>query len=241
MKDHAEIMGESLEAVAGCLAQSITNQSRTYLPNELKSLLGNYLIDEKLVSYHEPHTFTKKYSNIPEKVLSQNWGLIKTLARDFEMDDDAVSQVFDEIWTETDKSLSVTIAKHNTIFYNLFSINDIDSAMLFVEHLRYSQQRTANEIVILNTRADRPLRTRDFIGYLSKQNWISQSWITGSGRYLARRSLGKSLLNNKIRLFKRNQELLEMLPTASIGPSRLFGLANYRGVEPLVEALRKLS
>ena len=128
--------------------------------------MGDYLYDEKFVSYHDSHAFFRKYSNIPEKVISQNWGLIKTISREFKMDDEVVSRIFDEIWTEIDKSLSITLTKHNAIFYNLFSINDIESALLFVEHLRSSLKNTNNEIIILNIRADRPLRTRDFIDYL---------------------------------------------------------------------------
>ncbi len=86
------------------------------------------------------------------------------------------------------------------VFIDGFSVNDAQSAELFLGSCRASGSVTGNLFLILNTRADRPLRTRQFTQWVATRRDLSGVIVTGShsgycGRALVHAGVDPSILH----------------------------------------------
>ncbi len=87
-----------------------------------------------------------------------------------------------------------TINGYKFNFINGFAVNDISSADLLLNNLK--QHLYTNRIVILNTRADRPHRSKLFVNWLTKLNGISSIILTGDHISYSYRELYKNGVDN---------------------------------------------
>ncbi|UCF65801.1 MAG: hypothetical protein JSW33_08215 [bacterium] len=239
-KDHMEIMGTDDSAIFNCVARSFTPGSRKYLPQELKDNVTENILRKPKFIYYSEESFPRRYPLIPQTIIEANWGLIKNLGKDLELDLSTLTEVFEKEWEELNRHIKFDLPAHNLEFFNLFSMNDLETTVQFIEHVKnYSSRR--REIVLINTRADRPLRGLTFADYFKTLPWISEFWLAGKGKYLLKRQLNRDRPEITANLFSDATALVNRINRGFHKPTRIYGLANHQGMDILLDNLRELS
>lgn len=186
-RDHAEVMGLTIEDVAGCLALSLPHHGTLICQNQNDvSLLFNNINTNPinvLIANKETNNLLIANQETND-VLNQNINKIVELV----LQDLGVAKAHNCVDTMTlPRPLSVNYLDHNFVFLDLFSVNDIDSFTLLLENKR--EDLPGPLIVIFNTRADRPLRTLSFIEYFKKSQFLTCIVLVGSHVPWAKRQL----------------------------------------------------
>ncbi|MBE0666896.1 MAG: hypothetical protein IH593_04405, partial [Bacteroidales bacterium] len=118
-------------------------------------------------------------------------------------------------------------------FLNAFAVNDIDSTESFISHWKRVIDHKGKITIVLNTREDRPLRTRIFSDWIAKdQQFYERIILTGNHKERAKYSLIKSGVEKvKIMTWKREllndfkMNLINILPDRSL----VVGVGNIGG------------
>lgn len=118
-------------------------------------------------------------------------------------------------------------------FVDAFSANDVQSSAIAQEAVlsRYDCPRPF--VALLNNRADRPLRMRSFVSYLSGQDGYEYIVLVGESRWSARRLLRREGRRQRVLVLGTRDPaklLDEICRAISQSEFTLFGLGNFRGV-----------
>jgi poly-gamma-glutamate synthase PgsB/CapB len=183
--DHREAMGKDLESQAAAICSAIpancrviTGESKFIKKIEEKASEGNSTVvtagelDERL------------RRQLPYGVFPENVALAMTVCREAGIDaEKAETGIMN--WIAGTKSPLITIhdGGKQISFLNAFSVNDIDSTESFIAHWKELSGHTGKISVILNTRADRPVRTDLFSEWIVKnRDSVEQVIVTGNHR-----------------------------------------------------------
>jgi poly-gamma-glutamate synthase PgsB/CapB len=239
--DHAEAMGNRFEDMISTILQCTYEHAHILTTEQVaKNLPPNHNFSKKFAAVR-PEPFPEKFDSIPHQIVDQNWSLIKSLALQLNTDSQIAYRCFREAYLSMNKKLHFTIPDLNLSFWDLFSVNDHESAARFIQHSRQHQSSEAQEIILLNTRGDRPLRTRYFLSLIVQEFPTAIIWLTGSGRRLAMNLFLRKNMNHKSITLMRPKQLLNTLKSGFGAPSIIYGVGNYYGMQEVVEKILEIS
>jgi hypothetical protein len=143
-----------------------------------------------------------------------------------------VQEEFLNTWKTKNNTIRFFNKKLNFEFWNLFSVNDYESAQQFIKFILDKHSPRHNYEIILNTRMDRPLRTKYFVSLISQYFKNTPIIVSGSGKLLAYKLLKQS--NCKNTKILNNNRLQGLLSNTYPSFTTIIGLANYKGLENFI-------
>jgi hypothetical protein len=165
--------------------------------------------------------------------------LISKVCEVLELDKDMASIEFNNIWQQKNKNIKIENNSDRFEFWNLFSVNDYDSAKRYIELLLDNQTSTHTIEIVLNTRTDRPLRTKYFVSLLFEYFKNNKIYITGSGKSLAFRLLNKSGCQ-KIQTIN-SSDLLSKFNNGFEQFTSFIGFGNYKGMNKFITSIKSIN
>lgn len=129
--------------------------------------------------------------------------------------------------------IRVPVGGRTIHFIDAFSANDVHSSIVAQNALLSRHDCPRPFVALLNNRADRPLRIRSFVSYLSSRDVYEYIALVGESRWLARRFLRRAGRREKVLTLgsrepaKLLDEICGAIPQSEF---TLFGLGNYRGI-----------
>ncbi len=233
--DHHEEMGKDIESQAEAICNAI--------PANCKVITGekHFLkkIEEKASAKHStviPVTELgeRLKEKLPYGVFPENVALALAVCNEAGADMTRSEEGIMNWISNSTSPLSTIQADGKTIrFLNAFSVNDIDSTNSFIGHWKGVSGHTGKVSVILNTRADRPIRTDLFAEWIAGNTGsIDMIILSGNHRKRAKHKLLKSgIEKEKIRCWsKRERGNLKNILTGSVEEgSFVAGVGNIGG------------
>jgi poly-gamma-glutamate synthase PgsB/CapB len=233
--DHREAMGKDLESQAEAICRAIpahcrvvTGENKFISKIEEKAAAGDSTViragelDERL------------RERLPYGIFPENVALALTVCREAGIDPELAEKGIMN-WISGTKSPLKTIHDGGKIirFLNAFAVNDIDSTESFIGHWKDVSGHTGRISVILNTRADRPVRTDLFAEWIAgKRDSLDLVIVTGNHRKRAQYKLSAAgFEKGKVICWKRREmhNPLKSLVSAVADGSFVTGIGNIGG------------
>jgi poly-gamma-glutamate synthase PgsB/CapB len=231
LQDHLEVMGENIYDISQSISECFYNKAKILIPDNTKSLFSNG-ID---IDSYPVESFDHSYINIPFPIINESWELISKLCDIIDLDKKVVEEEFRAQWEKNNDSIKITNEELQFDFWNLFSVNDVNSARLFIEYLVENFIEKNNIEVIFNTRSDRPLRTKSFVPLLSEYFKDHTIFMTGSGKILAYNLLKNSGCRNLQKI--NNNELILKYKNGFNTYTTVIGMCNFREIENFMQEI----
>jgi len=238
--DHAEVMGQNVGEITETILECLHPKAEIFM-NE--NQLNGFFASEDLPNLHRiasTDTFPERMDHIPSDILDQNWTLIKNFTHHLKIDLQTTFQCFKKEWARISKDIYLRIPDLNISIWNLFSVNDTQSTNLFIQHSRDELPQNSQEIILLNTRKDRPLRTKLFAEFLNREFKSANIWITGTGRQLGRNQFKREGVEANLISLKSYGAILEELKAGYPVPTTIYCLANFNGMEHFIKSIQEL-
>jgi len=232
LNDHFEVMGDSLKSVYQSIQESFVKDAIKIVPPDF----SEFTTTDNMTEHFEEDVFPTKYLNIPPKIINQNWSLITTVCKHFKINSENIKSHFHNTWLETDLKTKMINNRLNYEFWNLFSVNDVDSTQLFIEHILTNNNVNTNYLIIFNARSDRPLRTKSFISLLNKYFNNADILLVGNGKYLVKNLLRKTS-SQRFRICNTSY-VKKLLETGFEKNTVIIGLGNHKGIEHILNGDR---
>ncbi|HCM59834.1 MAG TPA: poly-gamma-glutamate synthase PgsB [Bacteroidales bacterium] len=193
--DHREEMGKDIESQADAICSAIpancrviTGESKFIKKIEEKASAGNSTVitagelDERL------------REKLPWGIFPENVALALTVCREAGIDPDLAEEGIMNWIAGTKSPLTTMLYGGKKIrFLNAFAVNDIESTESFIGYWKEVSGHTDRITVILNTRADRPVRTDLFSEWIANnRDSFDLIILTGNHRTRARYKLSES-------------------------------------------------
>jgi len=238
LPDHQEVMGKTLDEAYTSIMESVPHNSVIFMNQSVKNFWHTAPTDNKNLRVVPQRKFLREFEYIPHNIINQSWSLIAESAEFLQFDESIVHNAFSKAWQQINQNIHSLVTLKRIHFYNLFSTNDITSAKQFIKHYLKKEHLTKS-IFFLNCRADRPLRTKDFILFLQEYPNPSEIWLTGDGRQLAYRLLHKTSSKHQVTKLSFKTALIKIksdVPENAV----LFGIGNHRGSESFILEMKAL-
>lgn len=236
--DHAEVMGPDITDTAKAVNECFCKNSSIILTEETMELLS------KLPHYHADMHLTKnkessaRFENIPAQILNENWSLIAALCKRLDIDKKPAHQCFADAWKSIDQRIKLLLPNQKVELWNLFSANDIQTTKGFIKN-RFARNSFSGKLIFyLNCRADRPLRTKEFVKYITEEYRSAEIWLTGDGKYLAK-NLFKGFPMH-IHLIS-DQQALQNIKRDFSQETLLFCVGNFKSMDNFISEIESLS
>jgi gamma-polyglutamate synthase len=209
--DHREEMGRNTEEQVRSICNAIP-ENCTVITNELRFL--NTIREtaatrnSEVICSHEVNADVKH--NLPPGIFSENVSLALTACEAAGIDSKLAKEGILKHISILDSPLTIIHYKNNEIkFLNAFAANDIESTNSFIDHWKNKINQNDKMVVLLNTRADRPVRTDLFAEWISNiSSSVGQIIITGNHFRRAKHQLIKAGID-KIMIHTWRGKLLE--------------------------------
>ena len=226
--DHLEVMGETLDAIAESLSQSIPAGGDLVIADSRYLELFKQKAEERKTRLHVAEITPDRGIQVPSLPSFQdNVAAARSVCSLLGL------KASGGPGTRTGSGVVMVPAGGKKLYFvDAFSANDVDSTSLILRMVLESTSCPRPFVALLNNRADRPLRMQSFVLFLSRQPLFEYILLLGQGRRLAMRYLHRSgRKDNVLRLRNQDPEqLLEEICRAIPQPAfTLFGLGNYRG------------
>ena len=197
--DHREEMGKMLEDQADSICNAIPANC-TVITNELRYLDKIREIataNNSLVVSPQPLK-PELLKRLPFGIFPENISLAIAVCDvagfNYEL---AEEGIINRILSSKSPLFSINYDSKEIKFLNAFAVNDVDSTSSFLKHWQKNLGNNGKISVILNTRADRPIRTDLFAGWISDiSSSISNIIVTGDHVNRAKYSMLKAGVDN---------------------------------------------
>lgn len=207
--DHREEMGKSIEEQADSICDAIP-MNCTVITNETRFI---YKIKEKAQSRNSSvislqELGNETYSWLPDGIFSENVSLALAVCKTAGIDLKQAEEGILKYISKSKSPLTVVNYRNEEIrFLNAFSVNDVDSTDYFITGWENKTGHRGKISLLLNTRADRPLRTDLFAVWIAKRNpSIDKIIITGDHSHRAKYSLLRAGVDKeRIYIWKKKQ------------------------------------
>ena len=239
-KDHTEVMGHDEKEIAKTIFNCLRQEAKIFID---ENLLNSYYSSEDLPNLHRiglAESFPEPIDHIPPMILNQNWNLIKYFAQHLKLNPQTVYQCFKKEWCKIGSNIYFSLPDLNISIWNLFSVNDIQSTNLFVQLSRNDLPQNSQIIVLLNTRNDRSLRTKQFAEFLKKEFSQSNIWLIGNDRKLAMNLLMREGVETKFIFLKSQRIILEELKKGYPVPTTMYCMGNFKEMDHFSSSIRQL-
>lgn len=189
--DHREVMGEDPEAQAEAICSAIPANCRVITGE--KKFIGK--IEEKATAGNSTviragELDERLRERLPYGIFPENVALALTVCREAGIDPEQAEKGIMNWIAGTQSPLrTIEYGGKKIRFLNAFAVNDTVSTESFIGHWKEVSGHTGRISVILNTRADRPVRTDLFAEWIAKnRDSLDLVIVTGSHR---RRALNR--------------------------------------------------
>lgn len=231
--DHREVMGETPEEQAVSICNAIPKNCRV-ITNERRFLdLIRESAAQKNSTVIIPAEADGITGQLPPGVFSENISLAIAVCREAGI---ATENIIDVIIEFADMAasplFSIETGGHKINFLNGFAVNDTESTISFIDYWLKETGYIGNYSVLLNTRADRPLRTDLFVTWIKSQDSsVDHVFITGDHAARAHLLLRKSLPDSKIHPIAKSEikNIKVILTNNTRDGSLLVGVGNTGG------------
>ena len=208
--DHREEMGKDIESQAEAICNAIpanckviTNEKHFLKKIEEKAAANNSIV---ITTGELEERLSKR---LPYGVFPENVAMALTVCNEAGMDlSQSETGIMNWISNSTSPLTTIHADKKTIRFLNAFSVNDISSTTTFIEHWKKVSGHTGKTSVILNTRADRPIRTDLFSDWIAGDpHSIDKIILTGNHKGRARYKLLRSgIEKERIRCWYRRDK-----------------------------------
>jgi poly-gamma-glutamate synthase PgsB/CapB len=232
-KDHSEQMGhteaEQAEALCDAIPQNAVVVTTAGLYDEIIQKKAHER-GSTVVFVDEPQDNSS--SVLDEGVMPINLALAQRVCELAGCSPEISQQaIFQEAHCRKSERFTLQINSYTVVFINGFAINDVPSADLLLKRcvLNSPEKRLS---IILNTRADRPLRTEEFATWLPSIAGIERVIVLGTHTQVADRILrSHGMSKNQIIVLRKKevQHPRESLQKIVSHPTTLIGLGNIAG------------
>ncbi len=193
--DHREEMGKRLEDQANSICNAIPANC-TVITNELRYLDKIKEIataNNSLVVSPQPLK-PELLKRLPFGIFPENISLALAVCDVAGINYELAEQgIINRILSSKSPLFSINYDSKEIKFLNAFAVNDVDSTGSFLKHWQKNLGNNGKISVILNTRADRPIRTDLFAGWISDiSSSLSNIIVTGDHVNRAKYSMLKA-------------------------------------------------
>ncbi len=188
-EDHFEEMGKSIEERVAAICSAIPKGGIVVTIED-----GNYPLIRKWSEKKNARLIAaKNFVNgvtLPDGIFEQNINLSLTAIEAAGLETGEAKTAIIE-YASRQKSLLTTVqaGRKEYFFLNGFAVNDSPSADSFISSWLGKLNSDCSNYIVLNTRSDRPERTKLFSAWLSNGNRFSGVLVTGNHRKAAVRML----------------------------------------------------
>ncbi|NLE34544.1 MAG: poly-gamma-glutamate synthase PgsB [Bacteroidales bacterium] len=190
--DHREEMGKDVNAQAEaiCSAMPVNCKVITTESRFLKKI-NDEATAKKSIVVTAGELDEGLRERLPYGVFPENVALALTVCREAGINRDMAERGIMKCISESTSPLITVRSAGKTIrFLNAFAANDVDSAVSFIGHWKKASGHQGRVSVVLNTRADRPLRTGLFSEWLAGDpDSFDKVILTGNHQVWARHKL----------------------------------------------------
>ncbi len=144
----------------------------------------------------------------------------------------ALSGILDEASKRSERSTALELGDKRGWFVNGFAVNDIESAQGFVDSWRAKLTECKSLVIMLNTRTDRPLRSRTFAAWIARLEGLADVILIGDHAAWTQKALKRlGLPANRIHIWRDRQIKQPLTSFGDVIPDRslVVGLGNTRG------------
>ncbi len=198
LDDHREEFGSTPDTQAEALCSFFPSRS---------VLVSNELLYADLVASHAARKRTRVVraegatmdlpAVLPPGVFRGNIALALNVCDELGLDRaGAMTAILEEIRTTIGPLSTLTPSAASISFLNGFAVNDVPSARKFLAEWRVHAKNSRSMVFILNTRADRPLRSLQFARWCGTLTDLDHVVVTGTHRARTRRALRASGIQN---------------------------------------------
>jgi gamma-polyglutamate synthase len=233
-EDHLEEMGASLMEQAEAICSAIPHNSivitseESIIPEITKIAAAR---NSKILLIK---SLDEKYSSlIPRGAFSINIAIALEVCRIAGVDlDKAFMNILELIKNKPFPLIEFLANEKKIRFIDGFAVNDVPSAKKFIGHWIDRYEDVEEILLILNTRNDRPLRSKLFAEWIGSLNNVSKVILTGTHIPRTRKEIIKSGFDkNKIYSWKKSDisNSLKSLDKITYKNALIFGLGNIAG------------
>jgi poly-gamma-glutamate synthase PgsB/CapB len=233
--DHREQMGSSLRQQAESICNAIpVNSTVVCNESEFIELIKQKASEKQSRVVVASARGSADKERLPYGVFSENLDIALKVCELAGMDA-RLSEEYILNSLKDDEPLShlINTGKKEFIFLNAFSVNDVESTGSFINYWKEKLNIESTVSVILNTRADRPMRTDQLTSWISRTGSdIDRVFISGTHARRARKKLKQSGMDERRIFSLKNKDignLKNKLDSVLDDGSVLVGLGNIGG------------
>jgi len=198
--DHREEMGNNIEEQADAICQAIPEKC-TVITNEILFLkkIREYASVKGSQVIVPPPSSLKSIEHLPYGVFPENIELALTVCEIAGADRLLAREgILKYVQSRESPLTTVHHDARKLIFLNAFTVNDVESTAFFIQHWQGKIGYKGKISIVLNTRADRPIRTDLFAGWMAKGILTFENVIvTGDHAMRAKYSLLKAGIDKR--------------------------------------------
>ncbi len=193
-EDHFEEMGKSIEERVAAICSAIPQNGIVVTIEDENFPLIRKLCDKKNAKLIAAKDFMHEVL-LPDGIFEQNINLALTAIEAAGLDIEIAQKAIIEYASRQKPLLTTTHAGNKEYaFLNGFAVNDPPSTETFINSWLTKLDAEHDVYIILNTRSDRPERTKLFSTWLAAGNNFAGVLVTGNHRKAAMRMLQKTAL-----------------------------------------------
>ncbi|MCF8435599.1 MAG: hypothetical protein K9G57_02040 [Ignavibacteriales bacterium] len=218
--DHQEEFGGDISAIMNAFFEAIPHKSRVITSDhEFYKFCLERGMDSGRLIYSDSRT---------DEYLESNLNLAHKTLKMLGIDNDSLKAI-----SKPKESLKITktIGGCNIDMYPAFSANDCISLDFLLPKVNLTRQKSGKRVLLFNTRADRPLRTLEFIDWIKEHPDIDSILIFGTHKEYGYRILKKKF-GEKITIQKESSVPFTAILQDYIKTEKqleIIGLGNYKG------------
>ena len=181
--DHSEEMGKNIEEMADHICGAIPSNC-TVVTNEIRFLnriKETAVLRNSRVIGNSDFQFDRE-TELPSGVFPENYFLALTVCQAAGIDNKMAREgILKRIFSTRPSLITIRVEEKEVSFLDAFSANDVDSTQNVIDDSRKRLGYSGKISLLLNTRADRPLRTERFTTWIATISAsVGQIIITGN-------------------------------------------------------------
>ncbi len=240
LPDHKEVMGETLEQNLLTILECVDKDSNLIVADSTRSIFQKVKYSNENISFAKTFKFNFEFNNIPKEIIDESWSVIKEISKQLKLDEQIAKDEFLSEWIKIDNSIKIEIPNSNIDIWNLFSVNDISTTQKFIQH-SVNYKKNNHIVFILNSRIDRPLRTKEFAEYITTIFPSSKVFLMGNGKLLAKSILVRNYYPKSSIFLVNDEQTISKIKKTISQNSSIYCIGNHQKTEPLRNKLQQLS
>ncbi|NOX89742.1 MAG: poly-gamma-glutamate synthase PgsB [Calditrichaeota bacterium] len=233
LQDHQEELGSDRSSLEQAYYSAIPKNCTVFVATgQTNGQLSGYLQKKKSAVEITETLPEQQLNDLPEGVFKQNIELAVAVCKKIGIPATLSLPAILKEAEQTGNRVIVISERQNIGFVNGFAVNDTESASVFFEAVKEQHPLIKEYLIILNTRADRPMRSRMFADWLAKTAGAKKVILTGNHKsYTKRRLIKAGMPSRDVLLWKRKEVRQPRLVLSSLCKKNtlVVGFGNIKG------------